>query len=115
MAKKRVVKAMSKEDFLVKKGTVKESIERGVTINDKVQNLTITTSKNHKKGTFHIEFKWNMDAITNDDFIDTATLDSMNQMMMAARNECLQWRDAWKNEREDPDQLDMNFGEDDDD
>lgn len=78
MAKKTVIQPMQKGDFVLEKGTLKIDYKRGVVINDKTQNLTVTPSLNHKKGTFSINFKWNMEAITGDDLIDMATLKAMN-------------------------------------
>lgn len=104
---------MSVNDFVEEKGTLKTQIKRGVKIKDKTQNLTVEMSMNHKKGTFDIQFKWNMDAITNDNLVDTATLDSACQMLMAARDKCLTWRDSWKNENpDDPDQLELGIDDD---
>lgn len=107
---KKVIKAMSSDDFIEEKGTLKTQIKRGVTIKDKSQNLTVDMSMNHKKGTFDISFKWNMDAITNDNVVDSATLDSAASIMMAARDKCLKWRDEWKNDNpSDPDQMELGI------
>ena len=109
----KVVKAMKSEDFVEEKGTLKIIMKRGVKIQDKTQNITVERSLNYKKGTFEISFKWNMDAVTGDDITDTATLDSINQMLFSTRDLCLQWQKEWKEGRPtDPDQIDMDFDDD---
>lgn len=110
------IKAMNADDYVEKKGIEKTNIERAVKINDKTQNLTVVRSFNHKKGSFELLFKWNMDAITGDDVIDTETLRSACQMMFSSRDECLETRDSWKNARkedsgiDEENQMEMGFG-----
>jgi len=116
MPKKAVIKPMSDNDVVEQKGTVKSDMTRSVKVNDTMQNLTVTRSLNHKKGAFEILVKWNMNAITGDDVVDSATLDSFCRMMMSQRNKCITWRDEWKRSNdnpEDPDQIGMGFADED--
>ena len=51
-----------------------------------------------------------MDAVTGDNVIDSATLDSLNQLKMTARDYCLKWQKTWNDDNpEDPDQVKMGF------
>lgn len=114
MATKKVIKPMSESDVVEEHGTVKSAITRAVKINDTMQNLTVVRSLNHKKGSFEIHVKINMNAITGDDVKDTATLDTFSKMIIYQRNKCLKWRDDWKNENtSDENQMGMGFKDED--
>ena len=107
---KTVIKPISPNDVIEVKGTDKIDVKRGVKINDVQQELVVQRSLNNKKGTFDIVFKWNMNAVTGDDTLDTATLQTVLQMFMFQRDKSLQWRDDWKQGNQnpkDPDQLAM--------
>lgn len=111
MARKKVIQPIDPNDVIEKQGIIKSDVTRGVTINDTQQELKVERALNHKKGTFSISVKWNMNAITGDDILDSATLDSLNQMMMYQRDKCLEWRDQWHQENSDPNQANMFDGD----
>ena len=115
MARKKVIQPIDENDVVVKKGNDKVSIVRSVSINDTTQDLKVDRIMYHKKGTFNISLSWNMNAITGDDVTDSATLQSLMQMVMLQRDNCIKWRDEWKQENSDPNQTNMFDGDIDDD
>lgn len=100
----KVIQPINPKDVINRKGIEKDILERAVTINDVSQNLTVTTFLNHSKGTFKIGFTWNMNAVTGNDAEDSATLHTLNSMLIYARNKAIAWRDDWHSKRSDDDE-----------
>ncbi len=108
--------SLKKTDYTIEKGTLKVQFRRGVKVNDKTSSLTVELSLNHKKGLHTINAKWDHDQITFNDEDDYATFETLNELMLEARDYAKKLRKEWEDAQpqKNPDQLGIGFDDDED-
>ena len=104
--------ALKKTDYTRQRGIESEDFVRPCNINGKSQQLTVVLVKNNKKGLFYIKCVLNFSAVTGDDQLDIATIETLADLQMEARNAGLAWVKEWqKANPTDDDQLGLDFGD----
>lgn len=103
---------LKKTDYNLNYGTLPVDFVRGVQINGKSSNLTVTIKLNFKKDLFTILPSLDNDQVVGDPDLDKSTLDTLQELT----NEALKFGVKWRNERKeakeensDPDQLEIGF------
>lgn len=103
---------LKKTDFTISRGIEKLQYKRGVSINEKTTNLMVVLVKNHNKGTYSIEIKWNSEQISEHVKDDAATLQTLIDLAAAAAKDGKIWRKEWHdNQPKDEDQMSMSMPE----
>jgi len=93
-------------------GTLPMTFSRGVQINDKTSNLSVELKLNHKKDLVTIVAKIDNDQMTGDAKLDSAMLETLNELTLEAISQGVKWRNERKKAKEensDPDQLKIGF------
>jgi len=88
------------------------TFSRGVQINDKTSNLSVELKLNHKKDLVTIVAKIDNDQMTGDAKLDSAMLETLNELTLEAISQGVKWRNERKKAKEensDPDQLKIGF------
>lgn len=108
------IKVMAEKNFVLDKGTVTNTIKRGVDINGKKSHLSVTYAMNPKKGLITLNAKLDNDQIMTDDPVQNeATVQSLVGLLLAGMNKAIEWRTQHKKDNQeqvDPAQLPMGFG-----
>lgn len=103
---------MKKADYVIERGIEKLQFKRGVEINEKFANLTVELNLNWKKGIYKVAALWNFEQITGNNKQDKTTLQTINDLMLEARDYAIEWQTKWKEDHpSDPDQMEMGFGD----
>lgn len=107
---------MKEKDYVLQKGIEPIELKRGVQIGDNTTFLTVLIKKNHKKGVFSLETKISNSQVTGKSVEDKATVKTLSDMLLQAAKIGHEWRVEWdkQNKGEDPNQIAMGFGDDDD-
>lgn len=100
---------MERKDYSISRGVEKLTFKRGIEINEKPSNLTVTLTLYHKKKIFKIQTLWNFEQVSFDDTTDTETLKALMELQMEARDFGAKWVGKWREENEDPNQFALEF------
>ena len=107
--------ALKKSDYVVERGIEKQTIKRGVRINERSSFLKAVLVKNHAKGHFHVEAKLDHNQITQDTQLDKDTVKVLGELMMVAIGMGIEFKKEWDQEHadapDDDDQLNIGFGD----
>lgn len=105
---------LKKTDYTIQKGIEPIEFVRGVQIDGRSQNLTVLLKCNNKKGIFSIHYEMGWNQITDDDQLDIGTIEVLSDLVFEARAYGKLWRQEWLRanpEKGDPDQMEIGFGD----